>query len=240
MKQPIKPQSRQFQSIKTWAAEDRPREKMLTKGKTALSDAELIAILLRSGSRKETAIDLARRILNDADNNLAHLSKLTIGQLTKYPGMGETKALSIAAALELGRRRREAEVKQEQSIRNSSDVFEYMQSVMSDLSHEQFWIILLNVKNTILARIPIGEGGVTSTIVDIKKIYRNVIDYNAVGLVLCHNHPSGNPLPSNADIELTRKISSAGKILEVKLIDHIIFGNEKYYSFADEGNIIEA
>lgn len=222
-------------SIKSWAPEDRPREKMILKGRTSLSDAELLAILLRSGNSGESALDLAKRILNDTDNDLNQLGKISIERFMQYPGIGEAKAVSIAAALELGRRRRESKIKKVNSISGSKDVFEYMQSVLSDLQHEEFWALYLNVKNNIMARALIGQGGTTQTVVDPKKVFRLAIENNAVNILVCHNHPSGSVLPSQSDINLTRKLRDGAKLLDMTLLDHIILGNENYYSFADQG-----
>jgi DNA repair protein RadC len=224
-------------SIKSWAPEDRPREKMLLKGRSALSDAELLAVLMGSGNIKESALDLAKRILSDYDNDLSKLSKVSLERFMTYQGVGEAKAVSIVAALELGRRRRESKVKKVNSIVNSRDVFEYMQSVLSDLQHEEFWAIFLNVKNQIIARALIGEGGTTQTLVDPKKIFRLAMDHNAVNIIVSHNHPSGEVTPSVSDISLTDKIRDGAKLLDMKLLDHIIVGMNNYFSFADEGKM---
>ena len=224
-------------SIKSWAPEDRPREKMILKGRNALSDAELLAILMGSGNIKESALDLAKRILSDVDNDLNQLGKVTLEKFMAYQGIGEAKAVSIVAALELGRRRRESKVKKVNSISNSRDVFNYMQSVLADLQHEEFWAIYLNVKNHIIARAQIGQGGVTQTLVDPKKIFRMAIEHNAVSIIVCHNHPSGEVEPSKSDYNLTDKIKNGAKLLELKLLDHIIVGMNTYYSFADKGEM---
>jgi DNA repair protein RadC len=225
-------------SIKNLAVEDRPREKMLLKGRNTLSDAELLAILIRSGNRNESALLLAQKILQDVRNDLRDLGKLTVSQLTKYPGIGEAKAITITAALELGRRRRESDVKIAQSITSSKETFEYMQSVLSDLNHEEFWIILLNVRSQIIRRHLIAEGGITMTTVDVKKIMKLAVEHSAVSMIICHNHPSGNISPSNSDIQLTQRIKTASQIMDISLLDHVIIGHENYYSFADHGNII--
>jgi DNA repair protein RadC len=220
--------------IKDWAPEDRPREKMMMKGRSALSDAELLAILLGSGNSKETALDLSKRILRDFDNDLNQLGKVSLEKFMQYQGVGQAKAVSIVAALELGRRRRESHIKKTNSFTSSKDVFEYMQSTLSDLQHEEFWVILLNVKNQIITKVQIGEGGTTQTIVDPKKIFRLALEHNAVNIIACHNHPSGNTTPSASDILLTKKLYNGAKLLDLSLLDHLITGDCQYYSFADE------
>ena len=224
-------------SIKNWAENDRPREKLILKGKNILSDAELIAILIRAGSQKETAIDLAKRILNYVHNNLIELSKLTINDLTKFNGIGQAKAVTIAAALELGKRRREAEAIKRSKITSSKDVFEIFQSNISDIQYEEFWMLCLNKANKILKKICISQGGTSATAVDPKKIFKIALDNKSSYIILCHNHPSGNIQPSNEDIKLTKKLKEAGNSLDLPVIDHIIIGDEKYYSFADQGII---
>ncbi len=222
-------------TIKSWAEEDRPREKMLSKGKEALSNGELVAILIGSGNSKESAVDLSRRILHDSNDNLIELSKLTINDLMKYNGIGEAKAVSIVAALELGRRRRFSEAIEKPTIRNSKIAFECFHPQLSDLNHEQFWIMLLNSANKVIKLEKIGVGGLTGTTADPKKIFKCALENNAVNIMLCHNHPSGNLVPSSADKKITENIIKAGQFLEIKILDHIIIGNDKYFSFADEG-----
>ncbi len=224
-----------MKSIKSWAEEDRPREKMLAKGKEALSNAELIAILLGSGNSKETAVDLSKRILHDNKDNLIELSRLTINDLMKYNGIGEAKAVTIAAALELGRRRRFSEALEKPSIKNSQVAYECFYAHLSDLNHEQFWIMLLNNANKIIRLEKIGVGGMTGTTADPKKIFKCALENNAASIMLCHNHPSGNIFPSNADKQITNNLVKAGQFLEIKILDHIIIGNDNYFSFADEG-----
>ena len=226
-----------IQSIKNWATEDRPREKMLEKGREALSDAELIAILIGSGNSSETAVDLSRRILKDVDDNLINLSQMSINELTNYNGIGEAKAVSIAAALELGRRRRFAEAAQQPKISNSKDAFEHFYMRMSDIEHEQFWIMLLNPANKVIKVTRISIGGVNGTLADPKRIFKIAIDNQATAIMLCHNHPSGNVEPSDKDKALTRNIVNGGKLLEIKILDHIIVGINNYFSFADSGMI---
>lgn len=226
-----------IQSIKSWATEDRPREKMLKKGAEALSDAELIAILIGSGNANESAVDLSRHILKDVNNNLITLSQLSINDLMNYNGIGGAKAVSIAAALELGRRRRFAETAQQPLIRNSQDAFEYFYMRMSDLKHEQFWIMLLNPANKVIKLEKISDGGVNSTSADPKRIFRIALENNATAVTLCHNHPSGSVVPSDRDKALTRNLVNAGKLLEIKILDHIVVGIDNYFSFADSGLI---
>ena len=222
-------------TIKSWAEEDRPREKMLAKGKESLSNAELIAILIGSGNSNESAVDLSRRILRDNNDNLIELSKLSLNDLLKYKGIGEAKAVTIAAALELGRRRRFSEALEKPCIRNSQLAYECFYAHLSDLNHEQFWIMLLNNANKVIKLEKIGVGGMTGTTADPKKIFKSALENNATNIMLCHNHPSGNIFPSNADKTITNNIKKAGQFLEIKILDHIIIGNDNYFSFADEG-----
>ena len=224
-----------MKSIKSWAEEDRPREKMLAKGKEALSNAELIAILIGSGNSKETAVDLSKRILHDNKDNLIELSRLTINDLMKYNGIGEAKAVTIAAALELGRRRRFSEALEKPSIKNSQVAYECFYAHLSDLNHEQFWIMLLNNANKVIKMEKVGVEGMTGTTADPKKIFKSALENNAASVMLCHNHPSGNVIPSNADKQITNNLVKAGQFLEIKILDHIIIGNDNYFSFADEG-----
>ncbi len=223
--------------ISAWAEDDRPREKLLIKGKASLSDAELLAILIGSGSNKESAVDLCKRILSDQNFNLIKLSKMTVKKLMNYKGIGEAKAISIVAAMELGKRRRSAEVERRKKIRSSHDVFEYFVGILTDLPHEEFWILLLNRANEIIKKIRISQGGVSGTVADPKVIFRHALDELASSIILCHNHPSGNFKASQADIQLTQKLVEGGKVLDIPVIDHIIIGEENYYSFADNGMI---
>ena len=226
-----------IQSIKNWATEDRPREKMLEKGRETLSDAELIAILIGSGNSNESAVDLSRRILRDVDDNLIQLSQLNINDLTRYNGIGKAKAVSIMAALELGRRRRFAEASTQAFIKNSKDAFEYFYMRMADIEHEQFWVMLLNPANKVIKLAKVSDGGINGTSADPKRIFKIALENNATAMMLCHNHPSGNVLPSDHDKVLTRNIINGGKLLEIKILDHIIIGIDKYFSFADSGLI---
>jgi DNA repair protein RadC len=227
--------SKKYYPIREWAEDDRPREKLLLKGRQSLSDAELIAILMGSGSRNESAVDLAKRILKESSENLMELSKLSVQDLMKFKGVGEAKAISIIAALELGKRRRGAEALERKKISSSKDVFEYFSSIMGDLNYEMFYIVLLNRANSVIRGIQISEGGISGTVADPKKIFKLALDHNATSIILCHNHPSGNVKPSQDDIALTKKIKKAGETMDISVLDHIILGDEKYYSFADEG-----
>lgn len=223
--------------ITEWAESDRPREKMLIKGKDALSDAELIAILIRAGTKKESAVDISKKILRAVNDNLIDLSKLNVKDFQKFKGIGEAKALSIIAALELGKRRREADVMEKKKITCSRDVFEIFQSSLADKQYEEFWILLLNRANKIINKFAISEGGISGTVVDPKKVFNKAIEHNASSIILCHNHPSGSIEPSEADIKLTRKLKEGGEFLDLPVLDHIIIGDEKYYSFKDEGKL---
>lgn len=222
-------------SIRNWAEDERPREKLLLKGKSALSDAELLAILISSGSKEESAVDLCKRILNSVESNLVELSKLDVKNLSKFKGIGEAKALSIVAALELGRRRRAADPLQKPSISTSRDAYEIVQSLIGESQYEQFWILLLNRANKVIRKENISDGGMTGTVADPKRIFKIAVDHNACYIILAHNHPSGNIRPSEDDIKLTRKIKQSGDLLDIKVLDHIIAGENNYFSFADEG-----
>ncbi len=222
-------------SIKNWAVEDRPREKLLANGIRSLTNAELVALLIGSGTKDISAVELARQILVTADNNLNALGKLSVNNLQKLKGIGQAKAISIVAALELGRRRKLSEVLERPRITSSKDVYELLFPLLSDLPHEEFWILLLNRSNKIIDRIKISQGGTAGTVIDVKMILRNAIDKLASSVIICHNHPSGNTEPSKADIEITGRISEAAKIMDIKLLDHIIIAENLYFSFLDEG-----
>ncbi len=225
----------QTMPIRQWAEDDRPREKLIRLGKNSLSDAELVAILLRSGTRVNSALDLAKMILSNVGNNLIELSKLTLDELLSIKGIGEAKALSIIAALELGRRRRGADVLIKSKVSSSKEAFELIQADLADLQYEEFWIILLSRSNHLIRKIAVSEGGTSGTVVDPKKIFKLAIQHGATSLLLCHNHPSGSVQPSEADIRITKKIREGGVLLDIAVLDHIIVGEEKYFSFADEG-----
>jgi len=223
-------------TIKSLAEEDRPREKLMLKGRSALTDAELIAILIGSGNTKETAVQLSQRILASVNHNLNELGKLTINDLTKFKGIGEAKAISIIAAAELGRRRKESDINQKTKIKSSNDAFQELLPDLSDLAHEEFWILLLNRANEVLAKINVSKGGTTGTVVDGKIIMKHAIEMpRCCGIVLAHNHPSGNLRPSEADIKITHKLREIAAFIDINLVDHIIVGENAYYSFADEG-----
>jgi DNA repair protein RadC len=223
--------------IKNWAEEDRPREKLLLKGKNSLSDAELIAIIINSGNQKETALELAKRMLHAANENLIEVAKMDVKELSQFKGIGPVKAITLIAALELGKRRNESEVLVKEKIASSRDAFEIFRSVISDLPYEAFWIILLNKANKVINKCIISEGGISGTVVDPKKIYKIALDHHASSIILGHNHPSGNIQPSEADQKITKKIKDAGLMLDVAVLDHLIIGDNKYYSFADEGTL---
>jgi len=222
-------------TIKTWAEDDRPREKLLSKGRQTLSDAELIAILIGSGSRNETAVELSKKILASVSNNLNELSKLSINDLIKFKGIGEAKAISIVAALELGRRRKETENIKREKIVSSQIAYDFMKPTFIDLPHEEFWILLLNRSNAVIKKECISRGGVAGTVVDTKIIMKLALENLASSIMLFHNHPSGNLKPSDADIKITKNIKAAGQLMDVQLLDHIIMTDSNYYSFNDEG-----
>jgi DNA repair protein RadC len=222
-------------SIKNWSQADQPREKLLYKGKAALSDAELVAILIGSGNRNENAVDLCKRILASVDNNLSALGKLSIKQLMEFKGIGEAKAISIAAALELGRRRRGEEALEKKKITSSKSVFELMQPLIGELQHEEFWIIYVNNSNKVIQKNQLSKGGITGTLVDVRLVLKNALEVGATGLILAHNHPSGTLKPSEADKQITNKLKIAAESLDIKVLDHLIITEKAYYSFADEG-----
>jgi DNA repair protein RadC len=224
-------------NIKSWAEEDRPREKLMDKGRQILSEAELIAILIGSGSRNETAVELSKRILSTVENNLNELGKLSVKELTKFKGIGEAKAISIVAAMELGRRRKDADQIKRDKITTSNDAYLIMRSNMLDLPHEEFWLLILNRANAVIKKELISRGGVSGTVVDTKIIFKTAVQHYASSLIICHNHPSGNLKPSEADIKITKNIKEAGRIMDIPLIDHLIITDSGYYSFADEGMI---
>ncbi len=222
-------------SIKSWALDDRPREKLMQKGKTVLSHAELVAILIGSGNRDESAVALSKRILGSVDNDLNALAKLSIEELMKFKGIGEAKAISIVTALEFGKRRQFEDKKTVSKINSSRDVYIIMQPLIADLQHEEFWVLFLNNSNKVLAKSQLSKGGLTATLVDVRLLFKRAIELSSVGVIVCHNHPSGKLQPSNSDIELTHKIKEAGKTLDIKLLDHLIITEKAYFSFADKG-----
>jgi len=222
--------------IKYMAEDDRPREKLLSIGRQNLSDAELLAIILSSGNTAETAVQLAQRILGDYCNDINLLAKASVSDLKKYKGIGEVKAINIAASFELGRRRDDKGIVTDKpKITTSLDAFKLMSSKFSDLPHEEFWIVLLNRANKVVKMECISKGGVSGTVVDARLILKPAIENLASGVILCHNHPSGQLKPSEQDLTLTRKLKESSKMMDFNLLDHIIIGEKKYLSFADEG-----
>ena len=221
--------------IKDWSANDRPREKLLSNGKTALSDAELLAIIIGSGNRQETAVALMQRLLKDVDHNLNQLGIKTVEELMRYKGIGEAKAISIVAMLELGRRRQSESIPERHKIESSVDSYKLIVTELMDLHHEEFWILMLNNSNRLIKKERISNGGMGNVIVDPKILFKKAIDNRAAGLILAHNHPSGNPIPSTQDERLTSQLVAAGHLLEIKVHDHLIIADDQYYSFADEG-----
>ena len=224
-----------FFPITNWSEDDKPREKLMLKGKSVLSDAELIAILIGSGSRNESAVDLSKKILASVDNNLNALGKVSISQLMNFKGIGEVKAISIIAALELGRRRRAEEVVELKKVTSSKVIFEIMQPIIGELPHEEFWIIYLNNSNKVISKSQLSKGGITGTLVDVRIVFKTALEMGATALILCHNHPSGTLIPSDADKQITKKLKLAGESLEIKVLDHLIVTETSYFSFADEG-----
>ena len=224
-----------YTPINRWAEDDRPREKMLLKGKAALSDSELLAILIGSGSRNESAVALCQRILASVGNNLNHLGKLSVHQLTEFKGIGEAKALTIAAAMELGRRRRLSDSPETPKIVSSRSVFELMQPILGELRHEEFWVLYLNNSNKVIHKAQLSKGGITGTLVDVRLLFKNALEHHATSVILCHNHPSGKLQASDADRDITKKIKLAGEQLDIQVLDHIIITETAYLSFCDEG-----
>ncbi|HAT77466.1 MAG TPA: hypothetical protein DCS19_11730 [Flavobacterium sp.] len=221
--------------ITNWHEDDRPREKLMLKGKSALSDAELIAILIGSGSRNESAVGLSKRILSSVDNNLNALGKLTITQLMNFKGIGEAKAISIMAAMELGRRRRAEDAVELKKITSSKMIFELMQPIIGELPHEEFWVLYLNNSNKVLSKLQQGKGGITGTLIDVRLVFKTALELGATAIILCHNHPSGGLIPSDADKQITKKLKAAGQNLDIQVLDHVIVTENGYYSFSDAG-----
>ncbi|MCO4805125.1 MAG: DNA repair protein RadC [Flavobacteriales bacterium] len=222
-------------SIKSWAEDDRPREKMLQKGRAVLTDVELVAILIGSGTPSESAVDISKRILASVSNDLNKLGRLTIRDLMKFNGIGQARAIAISSAMELGRRRKESQTNAEAKITSSKDAFEILLPHLSDLNHEEFFALLLNRSNRFIEVIKISQGGVAGTVADTKIIFKAAIDRLASSVILAHNHPSGNRNPSQADLKLTKGLVEAGKLLEVSVLDHLIIADKSYFSLADEG-----
>jgi DNA repair protein RadC len=221
--------------ITDWAVEDRPREKLIQKGTSSLSDAELLGILISSGTKEKSAVDLGRELLTLANNNLNSLGKLTIADLKKLHGIGPARAVTIAAALELGRRRKLAESPEVLQIKCSKDVADIFQPILSDLAHEEFWILFLNRSNRVINRMKLSQGGISGTVTDVRMVMKKAIEYLASGIIVCHNHPSGNLNPSESDTKITLKIKEAGTLMDIQLLDHLIISDKDYYSFADNG-----
>ncbi|MEO9893389.1 DNA repair protein RadC [Aurantibacter sp.] len=222
-------------SIKNWSDDDKPREKLVQKGRAVLSDAELIAILIGSGSRNESAVELSKRILASVNNNLNELGKLSPKQLMEFKGIGEAKAVTITAALEMGRRRRGEAAVEISKITSSKDAFEILRPIIGELEHEEFWILYLNNANKVLHQSQLSKGGLTGTLVDVRIVLKKALELGAVALILSHNHPSGTLKPSQADKSVTQKLQAAAKALDIKVLDHIIVTQKNYYSFADDG-----
>lgn len=223
--------------ITDWAVEDRPREKLIRKGISSLSDAELLAILISSGTRKKSAVDLGRELLGLVNNNLHALGKLSVADFLKIPGIGPARAVTISAALELGRRRNLAELPDVYQIRSSKDVSDIFQPLLSDLHHEEFWVLYLNRANRVIDRMKLSQGGISGTVTDMRLILKKAVELLASGIIVCHNHPSGNLSPSESDTRITTRLKEAGSLMDIQLLDHVIISGRDYYSFADNGLI---
>lgn len=224
-------------AISSWAEEDRPREKLILKGRSVLTNAELLAIIIGSGSRNESAVELAKRILASVNNDLFAIGKLSIKDLLKFKGIGEAKAISIIASLELGRRRKNSEKSDTKKITSSKDAYDELKELFYDLDHEQFWVLLLSRANKVIVKKQISSGGVAGTVVDNKLIFKTALEHLASGIILAHNHPSGNLKPSKADIDITKKIMEAGKNLDINILDHLVISDKGYTSLVDEGYV---
>ena len=227
--------TQQYQPIKAWAEEDRPREKLLLKGRRILTDVELLAILINTGTKDLSAIDLARNAYNRSEMNLSQLGNMSFSDLIKFKGIGPAKAITLIAAFELGRRRQNSERNKIIKMTSSQDIFNLMRPILMDLDHEEFWVVYLNRGNRVIDKSSISSGGTSSTVVDAKIIFKNALNRLASALVLIHNHPSGNLKPSQTDIKLTKKLQHGAALLDISILDHLIVSNEQYYSFADEG-----
>lgn len=224
-----------YLSIKNWATDDRPREKLLAKGVKSLSDAELLAILIGSGTKEVSAVELGRSILAGSENSLAQLAKKSIADLMKMKGIGEAKAISIVAALELGMRRKSTEDVKKPKVTSSREAFEFIHSFISDITHEEFWVLFLNRSNRIIDKYKLSQGGISGTVIDVRLVLKKAIELLASSLILCHNHPSGNLQPSDNDKKITDKIKNASLQMDIKLLDHLIVFDNTYFSFSDEG-----
>jgi DNA repair protein RadC len=223
--------------ITDWATEDRPREKLIERGASGLTDAELLAILINSGTREKSAVDLGRELLGMVNNNLNTLGKLTIADLKALHGIGTARAVTIAAALELGRRRKLSDVPEVNQIKCSKDVADIFYPILSDLQHEEFWVLFLNRSNKVVGRMKLSQGGISGTVTDVRIVMKKAIEFLASGIIVCHNHPSGNMMPSESDTRITQKIKEAGNLMDISLLDHLIISGKDYYSFADNGEI---
>jgi len=224
-----------YKSIKNWSKDERPREKLVNYGARYLSNSELVAILIRIGTPNKSAVEVARELLASWDNDLDKLGKADVKQLTKIKGVGPAKAITIAAAMELGRRRSAGVAEEMPIIRSSKDVFQILGPHLSDLKHEEFWVLYLNRSNKVIHKEQLSSGGLTATVVDQRMIFRTALSHLATSIILMHNHPSGSLKPSDQDKQITRKIAEGGKSLDITLLDHVIVGDGKFYSFADEG-----
>lgn len=224
-------------SIKSWAEADRPREKLLLKGKRNLTDAELLGIIIGSGNRNQSAVALCQEILAKCNNNLHELGDLSVKDLMKYNGVGEAKAISIVAALELGLRRQSSKIHEKPMIRSAKDVYDYMYPQLAGLKHEEFWALYLNRANKVMYKNQLSSGGVSGTVVDSRLLFKTALEQLASSVIVLHNHPSGNLKPSQQDLQLTQKLVAAGKTMDIPILDHLIFTDKAYYSFADEGRL---
>jgi len=222
-------------NLKQWAVEDRPREKMMAHGPRSLSDAELVAILIGSGNAEETAVELSRRILSSVDNNLNDLGMKNSDYLTRFKGIGDAKAVNILAAMELGRRRKESVNPEKLKVTGSNDAADFFMPLLGDLDHEEFWILLLNRNNKVIDKFMASKGGITGTVIDVRSILKTAVEKLATSMILCHNHPSGNLTPSDADHQITQKLKEAGKIMDIQVLDHLIITQKNFFSFADNG-----
>jgi len=225
-------------TLKSWAVEERPREKVMANGIQYLSDSELLAILMGSGTRNITAVELARKILGGVGNNLHELGRQSISDLQKIKGVGPAKAISVMAAMELGRRRSGTQQTDKVPIKSSETVFKLFHPLLGDLKHEEFWLLMLNRANRVLGRFKVSQGGLSGTVIDTRIILKKALDNLSSSIIVCHNHPSGNMQPSDADVKITEKLKKAAEMLEIKLLDHVIIADKSYFSFADEGLII--
>lgn len=221
--------------IKTWAVEDRPREKMMSKGIFSLTDTELIAILISSGNSKESAVELSRRIMESARHNLHELGKLNCDELKKFRGIGQVKAITLLAAMELGRRRNQSEALEKEQIKGSKDAANYLRPTLGDLSWEEFWVVFLNRQNKVIEKQKLSQGGISGTVIDVRLVLKLALEKHATSLIFCHNHPSGNLEPSDADRKITKQLKDAAAVMEIPVIDHIIITQSGFFSFADEG-----